>query len=113
MKRLERRRCFSIATAFHSSFRAFSSEVETGSRQENASNQESRAPFRFYRNGKGRPARTRPTLRRAEQHLARAAGLKPQKCQADPTKGENRHARNRNGPDWDRKLDDLTHIGHR
>jgi hypothetical protein len=31
---------------------AFSSEVETGSRQENASNQESRAPFRFYRNGK-------------------------------------------------------------
>jgi hypothetical protein len=27
--------------------------VETGSRQENASNQESRAPFRFYRNGKG------------------------------------------------------------
>src|SRR5713226_3210141 len=33
--------------------RAFSSEVETGSRQENASNQESRAPFRFYRNGKG------------------------------------------------------------
>jgi hypothetical protein len=33
--------------------RAFSSEVETGSRQENASNQESRAPFRFSRNGKG------------------------------------------------------------
>src|SRR5713101_8734601 len=33
--------------------RAFSSEVETGSRQENASNQGSRAPFRFYRNGKG------------------------------------------------------------
>src|SRR6266576_3157219 len=33
--------------------KAFSSEVETGSRQENASNQESRAPFRFYRNGKG------------------------------------------------------------
>ncbi|HXN89384.1 MAG TPA: hypothetical protein VN890_08540, partial [Methylocella sp.] len=31
--------------------RAFSSEVETGSRQENASNQESRAWFRFYRNG--------------------------------------------------------------
>jgi hypothetical protein len=35
------------------SARAFSSEVETGSRQENASNQESRAPFRFNRNGKG------------------------------------------------------------
>src|SRR6266567_301801 len=33
--------------------RAFSSEVDTGSRQENASNQESRAPFRFNRNGKG------------------------------------------------------------
>src|SRR5258706_11516279 len=41
--------------------RAFSSEslprtrsgVETGSRQENASSQESRAPFRSYRNGKG------------------------------------------------------------
>jgi hypothetical protein len=33
--------------------RAFSSEVETGSRQENASNQESRAPLRFYRSGKG------------------------------------------------------------
>ncbi len=33
--------------------RAFSSEVETGSRQENASNHKSRAPFRFHRNGKG------------------------------------------------------------
>jgi tripartite-type tricarboxylate transporter receptor subunit TctC len=33
--------------------RAFSSEVETGSRQVNASNQQSRAPFRFRRNGKG------------------------------------------------------------
>jgi O-antigen/teichoic acid export membrane protein len=33
--------------------RAFSSEVDTGSREENASKQESRAPFRFYRNGKG------------------------------------------------------------
>src|SRR5258706_12791126 len=39
-------RAFSSATAG-----AFSSEVETGSRQENASNQESRTPFRFYRNG--------------------------------------------------------------
>ena len=35
-----------------SATRAFSSEVDTGSRQENASNQESRAPFRFHRNGK-------------------------------------------------------------
>src|SRR6202023_4012906 len=35
---------------------AFSSEVDTGSRQENASNQESRAPFRFHRNRKGSSA---------------------------------------------------------
>src|SRR5882757_4071698 len=33
--------------------RAFSSEVETGSRKENTSKQESGAPFRFHRNGKG------------------------------------------------------------
>jgi TPR repeat protein len=33
--------------------RAFSSEVDTGSREENASKQETRAPFRFNRNGKG------------------------------------------------------------
>ena len=33
--------------------KAFSSEVGTGSREENASNQESRAPFRFDRNGEG------------------------------------------------------------
>ena len=39
--------------------RAFSSEVEAGSHQENASNQESRAPFRFNRNGKGS---RRPTV---------------------------------------------------
>jgi general secretion pathway protein I len=32
---------------------AFSSEVDTGSREENASKQEIRAPFRFNRNGKG------------------------------------------------------------
>jgi hypothetical protein len=32
---------------------AFSSEVGTGSRQENASNQKFRAPFRFHRNGRG------------------------------------------------------------
>jgi hypothetical protein len=32
---------------------AFSSEVDTGSREENASKQKSRAPFRFNRNGKG------------------------------------------------------------
>ena len=33
--------------------RAFSSEVEPGSRQENASNPKSRAPFQFHRNGNG------------------------------------------------------------
>src|ERR1700733_5882417 len=33
--------------------RAFSSEVDTGSREENASKQKSRAPFRFHRNGNG------------------------------------------------------------
>ena len=33
--------------------RAFSSEVETGSRRENASNRKSGVPFRFNRNGKG------------------------------------------------------------
>src|SRR5207248_10264752 len=35
------------------SIRAFSSEVDAGSREENASKQEDRAPFRFNRNGKG------------------------------------------------------------
>jgi polar amino acid transport system substrate-binding protein len=47
--------------------RAFSSEslprtrsgAETGSRSENASNEGSRAPFRFYRNGKGSGARAK------------------------------------------------------
>jgi hypothetical protein len=32
---------------------AFSSEVGTGSREENASEQKARAPFRLHRNGKG------------------------------------------------------------
>jgi hypothetical protein len=44
----------------HRAPRAFSSEVDPGSRQENASNQESRAPFRFYRNGKGSRRDRRP-----------------------------------------------------
>src|ERR1700730_10358651 len=39
--------------------KAFSSEVETGSRQENASNQESRGPPRFHRSAKG--SRVEPT----------------------------------------------------
>src|SRR3984885_10526036 len=34
-------------------WRAFSSEVDTGSREENASNKEVEPPFRFNRNGKG------------------------------------------------------------
>src|SRR6202140_1749066 len=38
---------------FMSNTKAFSSEVASGSRQENASNKESRAPFRSDRNGKG------------------------------------------------------------
>src|SRR5258708_34379831 len=33
--------------------RAFSNEVDSGSRKENASKQETRVPFRFNRNGKG------------------------------------------------------------
>src|SRR5271170_3070591 len=33
--------------------RAFSSEADAGSREENASKQKPKAPFRFYENGKG------------------------------------------------------------
>ncbi len=40
-----------------SNTKAFSSEVGTGSREENASNKESRVPFRSCRNGKGSPNR--------------------------------------------------------
>src|ERR1700738_5168310 len=50
--------------------RAFSSEVEAGSRQENASNQESRASFRFYRNGTLEPAEFRKSLRHRSIHIA-------------------------------------------
>ena len=42
--------------------RAFSSEVDTGSRQENASNQKSGASFRFNRNGKGSSVKTTQAL---------------------------------------------------
>jgi hypothetical protein len=42
--------------------KAFSSEVGTGSREENASNQESRAPFRFDRNGKSSTEQKAPPL---------------------------------------------------
>src|SRR2546427_11348501 len=52
--------------------RAFSSEVATGSREENASEQKDRAPFRFNRNGKGSGER-QPTapLREAALSLGR------------------------------------------
>jgi hypothetical protein len=42
--------------------KVFSSEVGTGSREENASNQESRAPFRFDRNGKSSSEQKPPPL---------------------------------------------------
>jgi hypothetical protein len=45
------------------SVRAFSSEVDAGSHEENASKQESNAPFRFHRNG----ALAKPARRHAEQ----------------------------------------------
>ncbi|UWU78293.1 hypothetical protein N2603_07500 [Bradyrhizobium huanghuaihaiense] len=45
------------------SVRAFSSEVDTGSHKENASKQESNAPFRSHRNG----ALAKPARRRAGQ----------------------------------------------
>ncbi|QDW35792.1 hypothetical protein FFI89_000730 [Bradyrhizobium sp. KBS0727] len=55
--------------------RAFSSEVETGSRQENASNQKSRAPFRFHRNGKGsRLPKKRPENRPRSKRVAGLRG---------------------------------------
>jgi hypothetical protein len=50
--------------------KAFSSEVETGSRQENASYQESRAPSRFNRNGKGSKSGTGPHLCNAKLRIA-------------------------------------------
>jgi nitroreductase len=43
----------SVCTLAIGGTRAFSSEVGTGSREENASRQEAGAPFRFNRNGKG------------------------------------------------------------
>src|SRR5438552_16074426 len=49
--------------------RAFSSEVETGSREENASKQKDRAPFRFNRNGKSssRRGEGRPNAQSARE----------------------------------------------
>ncbi|OMI14381.1 hypothetical protein BSN85_05680 [Bradyrhizobium brasilense] len=54
--------------------KAFSSEVDPGSREENASKQESRAPFRCNRNGKGsghRSVISRKTRRRREMPAPR------------------------------------------
>src|ERR1035441_2961005 len=48
-------------------FRAFSSEVDTGSREENASNKEVEPPFRFNRNGKGCDACGNQSQSRAAQ----------------------------------------------
>jgi hypothetical protein len=56
--------------------RAFSSEVETGSRQENASNQESRAPFRFIETEKGSSLAWTLTVAFAAGVLAQAGYLR-------------------------------------
>jgi hypothetical protein len=46
--------------------------------------------------------------------LVRAAGLKPEKRQANPAKRESCRARNGNCRNWDRKSDDLSaHVDHR
>ena len=60
-----------LTTIPTSATRAFSSEVGTGSRQENASNQKSGAPFRFNRNGEG----SRPFAWRTAVLLARLRRL--------------------------------------
>jgi hypothetical protein len=52
----------------------FSSEVEAGSRQENASNQQSRAPFRFHRNGKGSRRHRTHTFRQKAVSILAARG---------------------------------------
>jgi hypothetical protein len=44
---------FKLLQETRSGVRAFSSEVDTGSREENASNKGVEPPFRFNRNGKG------------------------------------------------------------
>jgi general secretion pathway protein I len=55
--------------------KAFSSEVGTGSREENASNRESGAPFRFNRNGKGSSGAAGFTLIEALVALAIVAAV--------------------------------------
>jgi len=46
--------------------KAFSSEVDPGSREENASKQKDRAPFRFNRNGNGSRERLEAQMTRAQ-----------------------------------------------
>src|ERR1700678_1075863 len=53
--------------------RAFSSEVDTGSREENASNKELEPPFRFHRNGKGSTATSGDRFEEDQQHRAEAS----------------------------------------
>jgi len=60
-----------LTTIPTSATRAFSSEVRTGSRQENASNQKSGAPFRLNRSGEG----SRPFAWRTAIWLARLRRL--------------------------------------
>jgi hypothetical protein len=64
---------------FQNRVRAFSSEVETGSRQENASNQESRAPFRLHRNGKGSSSPSARRRRRPATGLESPTRFRPPK----------------------------------
>src|SRR5271163_3006719 len=77
-----KRRCSSVST-----IRAFSSEVDTGSREENASNKEVEPPFRFNRNGKGSCALANQSRAaqaakeaRAKKPIARLIGGQNQAC---------------------------------
>src|SRR3984893_12358225 len=85
---ITRRSCLNLNS---SRFSAFSSEVETGSRQERASNQESRAPLRFHRSGKGSrelsinlkpPSRIRNCRRRNTSADARSAAESGERCRS-------------------------------
>jgi hypothetical protein len=61
--------------------RAFSSEVDTGSREENASKQKDRARFRFNRNGKGSSDQSAANSRRTSWLAPEAAGGRPARLQ--------------------------------
>src|SRR5258706_15659791 len=87
MARTAAARFWSQVRACARTARAFSSEVDTGSRQENASNQESRAPLRFHRSRKGSRSCLRvPSALAAGLILAALTG--PGDCRAGPVKGE-------------------------